>query len=302
VWLVAVRRDGSVSAHDLLLLRHAAPLAALELLRQRFAREQERARAAQALEEILSGKLSGEEVEHTLAGRGLRGEVAAIVVSQPDDPRFSPERLATQLAIALRREAAAALSAPNGPFAVALIPGLPGEQLFELAGRVGVGLQSGGGPDLRIGVGRAGPASDAGKSFEEARFALEAQAMRSRRSAQHPQDDTSTAVQVATYRDLGSIQLLLALQESDALSRFCDSILGPIEAMESSYGGELLRSLQVFIEANGNWERAARQLFCHRHTLRYRIRKIEELTGRDLEAATDRMEFYLALHARALLS
>jgi purine catabolism regulator len=109
-------------------------------------------------------------------------------------------------------------------------------------------------------------------------------------------------VQVATYRDLGAYQLLLALQGHEALRRFCDSILRPIEAMESSYGGELLRSLDVFIEANGNWERAARQLLCHRHTLRYRIRKIEELTGRDLEAAGDRLEFYLALRARALLA
>ena len=59
-------------------------------------------------------------------------------------------------------------------------------------------------------------------------------------------------------------------------------LLDPIERTEGEYGGELLRSLEAFIENNGNWERAARQLYCHRHTLRYRIRKIEELTGRDL--------------------
>jgi purine catabolism regulator len=107
---------------------------------------------------------------------------------------------------------------------------------------------------------------------------------------------------VATFRDLGSLRLLLAMQDTGALRQFCDSILGPIEAMENDYGGELLRSLQVFIETNGQWERAAKQLFCHRHTLRYRIRKIEELTGRDLESASDRIEFYLALRARGVLS
>ena len=37
-------------------------------------------------------------------------------------------------------------------------------------------------------------------------------------------------------------------------------------------------------------EAAARRLYCHRHTLRYRIRKIEELTGRDLSSARDRIE------------
>ena len=99
---------------------------------------------------------------------------------------------------------------------------------------------------------------------------------------------------VATYRDLGSFQLLLSLQDEQALRLFCDSILGPIENGEGHYGGELMRSLEAFIECNGQWEKAARRLYCHRHTLRYRIRKVEELTGRDLSSARDRIEFWLA--------
>jgi PucR family transcriptional regulator, purine catabolism regulatory protein len=39
----------------------------------------------------------------------------------------------------------------------------------------------------------------------------------------------------------------------------------------------------------------------HRHTLRYRIRRVAELTGRDLEAAADRVEFWLALQAAEVL-
>ena len=46
---------------------------------------------------------------------------------------------------------------------------------------------------------------------------------------------------------------------------------------------------------------AARRLYCHRHTLRYRIRKIEELTGRDLASARDRIEFWLALRGREIV-
>ena len=63
---------------------------------------------------------------------------------------------------------------------------------------------------------------------------------------------------------------------------------------------ELARSLEAFIACNGQWEAAARRLYCHRHTLRYRIRKVEELTGRDLGNARDRIEFWLALRAREL--
>ncbi|HEY0362830.1 MAG TPA: helix-turn-helix domain-containing protein, partial [Solirubrobacteraceae bacterium] len=92
------------------------------------------------------------------------------------------------------------------------------------------------------------------------------------------------------------------LQDSDALRLFCESLLGPIEHGEGHYGGELMRSLEAFIECNGQWESAARRLYCHRHTLRYRIRKIEELTGRDLSSARDRIEFWLALRGREIVA
>jgi purine catabolism regulator len=95
--------------------------------------------------------------------------------------------------------------------------------------------------------------------------------------------------------------LLLSLQDDEALRLFCDSILGPIEASEGRYGGELMRSLEAFIECNGQWERAARRLYCHRHTLRYRMRRIESLTGRSLQNARDRIEFWLALRGRELI-
>jgi purine catabolism regulator len=95
---------------------------------------------------------------------------------------------------------------------------------------------------------------------------------------------------------------LLSLQDDEALRLFCDSILAPIEDGEGAYGGELMRSLEAFIECNGQWERAARQLYCHRHTLRYRIRRVEELTGRSLDSARDRIDFWLALRGRELMS
>ncbi len=70
------------------------------------------------------------------------------------------------------------------------------------------------------------------------------------------------------------------------------------ERRTTGYAAELLRSLEVFIECNGQWERAARQLSCHRHTLRYRIQRVEQLTGRSLDSARDRIDFWLALRGR----
>lgn len=82
----------------------------------------------------------------------------------------------------------------------------------------------------------------------------------------------------------------------------CESVLGPIENSDERYAGELLRSLEAFIDRNGHWEKAASDCFCHRHTLRYRIKRIEELTGRDLSRANDRVELWLAIRAKELIA
>ena len=113
------------------------------------------------------------------------------------------------------------------------------------------------------------------RSFHEARCALEATAL-----------DNGESPEVASWRDLGAFTLLLSVsgrRGAEALLR--QTVLGPIEDGDAEYGGELLRSLEAFIEQNGQWERAAREVYCHRHTLRYRMRKVEELTGRDLSHA-----------------
>jgi len=152
------------------------------------------------------------------------------------------------------------------------------------------------GEPLAAGAGRPVSADELRRAFHEARCALEARAMGAAADGHGPPMQL-----LVTYRDLGSFQLLLALQDDDALRLFCDSILTPIEEGEGAYGGELMRSLETFIECNGQWERAAKQLYCHRHTLRYRIRRVEELTGRSLDSARDRIDFWLALRGRELI-
>jgi purine catabolism regulator len=144
-------------------------------------------------------------------------------------------------------------------------------------------------------------AGRAREAYHEARCALEARELGAL-AKNGTANGSQPAASVATYRDLGSFQLLLSLQDTDALRLFCESLLGPIEHGEGHYGGELMRSLEAFIECNGQWEAAARRLYCHRHTLRYRIRKIEELTGRDLSSARHRIEFWLALRGREIVS
>ena len=77
---------------------------------------------------------------------------------------------------------------------------------------------------------------------------------------------------------------------------------GALDTYDESHGGHLIPSLRAFLERNARWEAAAAELFVHRHTLRYRMRKVEELTGRNLSSARDRMEFFLAQRARDMLA
>src|SRR3954452_18398026 len=262
--LVAAKDVGPLSEFDRLTLHQAVTVVALELLRRRVADDTERRLAGDVVSAMVSGELDGAELARRLQPFGLRDRAAVVVLVPP-----RPLKAATEdaLARALRDEAPAGLAAGTGHFSCVLVAPPRGggdEEVFALAERLRARVSSEVGTDLVAGAGRMVPAGELRRAFHEARCALEARGLA---------DHNGDAVGLATYRDLGSFQLLLSLQDDEALRLFCDSILAPIEEGEGAYGGELMRSLEAFIECNGQWERAARQLYCHRHTLRYRIRR-----------------------------
>jgi purine catabolism regulator len=304
-WLVAIKDGGGpLSDFDRLTLHQAVTIVALELLRGRVAGDTERRLAGDVLAALVGGELTGAELSRRLEPFGLSERVAAIVVPRAEGTRSSRGSAAAveeTLAQALRDEASPGLVASTGAFTCGLVPGAEEDELFALAQRVAERLNVAAAGSLAVGVGRPVAGADARRTFHEARCAVEALAL-GVGDTSHNGMPVNGAPRVATYKDLGSFQLLLSLQDDEALRLFCDSILGPIEASEGHYGGELMRSLEAFIEENGQWERAARRLYCHRHTLRYRIRRVEELTGRDLSSARDRIEFWLALRGRELVA
>jgi PucR family transcriptional regulator, purine catabolism regulatory protein len=302
-WLVAVKDSGPLSDFDRLTLHQAVMIVALELLRARVAGDTERRLAGDVLDAVVRGELTGPDLARRLGPFGLSEQVSAIVLKRSGDGRAGPgASVEAALWAALREEATPALVASVGSLACALVRGGPDDELFGLGDRVAAAAGLELGEDVRVGIGRAVPVVDARRSFHEARCALEALALGAAASNGNGSAPSPDVQRVATYKDLGSFQLLLSLQDDEALRLFCDSILGPIEASEGPYGGELMRSLEAFIEENGQWERAARRLYCHRHTLRYRIRRVEELTGRNLGSARDRIEFWLALRGRQLVN
>jgi purine catabolism regulator len=301
-WLIAVKDSGGLAEIDRLILHQAVTVVALELLRRRVADSTERRLAGDVLSAIVAGDLEGAELGRRLEPFGLGGRVSALVLAPGE--RTSLQACEVALSDALRAEAVSGLVAASGRFVCALMPGFLDDELFEVSERLVDRAAEALGGRPAAGAGRAVPVGRAREAYHEARCALEARELgapadgAARNGTARNGDASAT---VATYRDLGSFQLLLSLQDSDALRLFCESLLGPIEHGEGHYGGELMRSLEAFIECNGQWESAARRLYCHRHTLRYRIRKVEELTGRDLGSARDRIEFWLALRGREIV-
>ncbi len=76
-------------------------------------------------------------------------------------------------------------------------------------------------------------------------------------------------------------------------------VLAPLLELGEPTAGELLGSVESFVQHNGSWEAASRALNVHRHTLRHRIARVERLTGLQMDCAQDRMLVLMALLARA---
>ncbi len=110
--------------------------------------------------------------------------------------------------------------------------------------------------------------------------------------------------QTTFYGDLKLFQLLLALKERnlDHMRRFYSETLGPLVEHDERKQGDLIRTLNGFFEANGNLAKAATDLDVHRNTLVYRLERIAELTGLNLDDADNRLILHLALKVQRVLA
>ncbi|MEU6404361.1 PucR family transcriptional regulator [Streptomyces sp. NPDC046985] len=90
----------------------------------------------------------------------------------------------------------------------------------------------------------------------------------------------------------GSVLPLLA---DDAVRAFADGLLRALREHDATGRGDLVASLRAWLSRHGQWDAAAADLGVHRHTLRYRMRRVEEILGRSLDDPDVRMELWLAL-------
>lgn len=261
-----------------IVVSHAVSLLAIEFDKTASVATAERSAKGDFLDELIGGALGDEDIHAGLGRFGFEPDETVRIMAV-DGPAPLEDR-AWAVEDALSRRTQAFLTSPREDTLIVLMP--PSVDFAEVRAEAAAKLSA----SLVAGVGRPIRPSEAARGLREALHSLRVCAL--------------DATLIADFRSLGTYRLLLSLQDPDALGAFVDAILQPLDEYDAGNGGALIPSLRAFIDHNARWESAATELLIHRHTLRYRMRKVEELTGRDLDSVRDRMEFWLALQAREL--
>lgn len=250
----------------------AMPFIALEIERSRAVRATELRYAWELFEWVHSGSVDVGTVRTRLHSLGLSpdGPLVAVVLrgANPDADAVRLSELLGTDGVAVRRGREVAAFAQVR------------DSEAELAQRIHAAFDSA----VHVGVGMPGTAAELRVSLLQADHAVEAVSAR-------PDGGWMT------HEQLSSPALLLAVQNPELLTATSRALLGPVLDHDERRGGDLLPSLAVFLDAGGRWQEAAQQLHVHINTLRHRMSRVEELTGRSLSRTSDRVDLYLALRA-----
>jgi purine catabolism regulator len=269
VTLRATRNGTSFGAYERLVLHHGQTALAFELSLRHAVSDAELRLAGDLLDDLETQRLDERETAQRFTAFGLRpeGQYAALVAVPRNG--LSGEGLRREVAEELERQAVRYLSTARPDRAAFLVEADDEEQVLALAHEV-LARE----PHARIGVGRPARGTELSQSLLEARTALNV-----------------NADGVSSYRDLGSLELLLGLPD-EALDAYVAGVLGPAAGNEA-----LLDSLRGLLDAGCRWSEAAERLGVHRHTLRYRMERLRDLTGRHPDDPGQRMDLWLAVRA-----
>ena len=138
----------------------------------------------------------------------------------------------------------------------------------------------------RIGVGsRRSNLDEFPLSYQEAQLALKMQLVAGRPD------------RVTMFDDLGVYQVLATTQDPAAMDRFVHDWLGVLMDYDATHGAQLVLTLSEYLDCGGNYDVTAKTLVVHRNTLKYRLRRIREVSGHDLGCPDTQFNLQLATRA-----
>ncbi|MDI5965303.1 helix-turn-helix domain-containing protein [Streptantibioticus silvisoli] len=283
---LAVGTGERLAGADRYVVHAAVALLTLSLEQSRALQEAEQRFGAALLRMLLAGEAGhARDVAGQRYGTLLERPVRLLLAepARRPDPQ-GPSDAAAELAALADRAESAALRAAEPLLVVA-----DGPRLTVLAVDGGAVLaacadHAADHPALALGLSAAAPAQDAPLAGGQAERALAVAQRRGRGLVRH--DEVGA----------GSVLPLLA---DEAVRAFAEGLLRPLREHDATSRGDLVASLNAWLSRHGQWDAAATDLGVHRHTLRYRMRRVEEILGRSLDDPDVRMELWLALKTGA---
>jgi purine catabolism regulator len=275
---LAVLLDHDPQPTDHVLIGHANSLLALDFEKPGRLRAAQRRMNAAALQLLMSaGADLGEAQRMVAEAADTRGLRVLVVLGAADRAAALAESLERHLVAAARP--VFLLSAPDGGEITVV---LRGEDDVEFADRLFDGVPTATRQRLLLGLSAPHSVTRLTEAVAEARLAARAG------HAGNPPLDTAAMAGRTLLTDRASRIML---------EQLAGSLLTPLREHDTDHDSALLPSLRAFLEHNGQWEGAATAAGVHRHTLRARIAKAEEIVGVDLDSARVRAELLLAMIA-----
>jgi purine catabolism regulator len=280
---------GELDVLDHLVAEQGARVCAIEMSRVKAIREAEKKIKGDLLTVLLQEKLSPRDSQlwAEAVGLDLSQDHTSLRFTWDSPSPPSRRRLETIVNGEISRLNLKSITSPMGVELVCFCEAAPDTPRPETALEFGQAVIDQGFaeyPDtpIRCGVGK--PASDLPSwrdSFSQAGQALEmARRFHERKLLYFP--------------DLSVYRLLYQFEHNPELSAFQEEILGALLAYEG--GHELLQTLEVYFANNGSLTQAADALYIHRNTLIYRLDRVSEIGGFDLDNPETRLAVELALH------
>lgn len=295
-FISVIGAQGSLSAFDVSSAERSAAACALEMAKAKAVSEAEKRVRGTFVDALLAGGLTPLDATRSARRNGYApdGRHAAVVVdwSRKDHPSY--RRLETLVhGIIKGLEHETLVQARENE--IVLFCRLEPRQGVETARRLAANIRRQAAtefPDyaLAIGIGRPVDALlGLRDSYREARQAL---SMARRLSDPNPM----------YFGELNVYRLLFQLEYTPELNAFCQEVLGKLIEYDHTQGTDWIETLTAYFAHKGNLSQTAEALFIHRNTLLYRMERIREVSGLDLDNPETRLSIQLALRAHRLLT
>lgn len=102
---------------------------------------------------------------------------------------------------------------------------------------------------------------------------------------------------VIDYDDLGIYKILSYEGIQGELEEFCNDTIKPLMDYDRDNNSELIKTLKVYFECDGNMKKISERMFMHYNTIIYRLQKIRDITGVNIENSDSRLNLQIALKA-----